>query len=374
MTDPIALRPAWRRLPSRSAAAVARRIAGAIPGRLRRRAVFLLLLGGLAMMPASDATAVERPQRLFISGHSLTDRPVPDMLAALLAAAGRPAEWQRQHIPGSTIRERSEGREGSPAGSGFAAGVDKEGAPLDVRAALAASPPYDVLIITERHKVLEVMAYDGFARNLAGFVHLFLASNPQGASYFYSPWAGIGSREDPSRWIAFEQAADPVWRCGVAGVNAALGTGGRIGFIPAASALADLVHRLIAAPAAAGFPRAGPADIVAALFTDDVHLTDLGNYFVALLTYGVVFDGDVRAAPSWPGLDPARAAALRTIAADAAAAARQETVPSDCKGMPQRFIPAYTAYMDYAYGSKLPILSYLARRRAAAALEAGLGE
>ncbi len=341
---------------------------------MHRAVAALLLLCGLAMMSASGAAAAQRPERVFISGHSLTDRPVPDMLAALLAADGRPIAWDRQHIPGSTIRERSEGREGTPAGSGFAAGVDKDGVPLDVRAALAGTPPYDVLIITERHKVLEVMAYDGFARNLEGFVRLFRAGNPQGAAFFYSPWAGIGSRTDPSRWIAFERAADPVWRCGVEGVNAALGASGRIGFVPAARALADLVDRLVTAPAAAGFAGAGPADIIAALFTDDVHLTDLGNYFVALLTFGVAFDGDVSRAPVWPGLDPARADGLRRIAVEAVASARGAVRPSDCKGMSQRFIPEYTAYMDYAYGSKLPLLSYLARQRAAAALRRGLGE
>lgn len=333
-----------------------------------------LLLCGLVLLPAEGAPV----QRLFISGHSLTDRPMPDMLAAMLAADGRPVDWNRQHIPGSTIRARTEGDPGTPPGSGHAAGVDKEGTPIDIRAELSRQPPYDMLIVTERHTVLDVMAYEGFPRTLKGLVELFLAANPAGTSYFYAPWIGIGSRQDPSRWIAFERAADPVWRCAVAGVNASLAAEGkpaRIGFIPAAGALADLVARMIAAPEAAGFAKAATAaDIVAALFTDDVHLTDLGNYFVALVTYGVAFDGDVAAASVPAGIDPVRGEAMRRLAAGAVAAARAAPLPADCKGMPQRFIADYTAYMQFAYGSGLPGLSWYQRRKAAEALKAALGD
>lgn len=333
-----------------------------------------LVLCGLVLMPAEGAPV----KRLFISGHSLTDRPLPDMLAAMLAADGRPIDWNRQDIGGSTIRERTEGRPGTPPGSGHAAGVDRDGAPIDIRTELSRQPPYDMLIVTERHTVLDVIAYEGFPGTLKGLVELFLAASPAGTSYFYAPWLGIGSREDPGRWIAFERAADPVWRCAVAGVNATLaaeGKAGRIGFIPAAGALADLVAQMIAAPEAAGFAKgAKPADIVAALFTDDVHLTALGFYFVALVTYGVAFDGDVAAAPMPAGIDPVRGEAMRRFAAAAVAAARAAPVPADCKGMPQRFIADYVAYSRWAYGSRVPGMSWLQRRKAEAALKAALGD
>lgn len=332
-----------------------------------------LVLCGLVLVPAEGATV----KRLFISGHSLTDRPMPDMLAAMLAAAGRPVDWNRQHIAGSTIRQRTEGEPGTPAGSGHAAGVDKDGAPIDIRTELSRQP-YDMLIVTERHKVLEVMAYDRFPRTLKGLADLFLAASPAGMSYFHTPWISLDSRADPVRWIAFERAADPLWRCAVAEVNAALaaeGKAGRMGVIPAAQALADLVGEMIAAPEAAGFPKgAKPADIVAALFTDDVHLTDLGNYFVALLTYGVAFDGDAASAPVPAGIDPARGEALRRLAVKAVAAARAAPVPADCKGMPQRFIADYVAYTQRTYGSGLPGLSWYQGRKAAAALKAALGD
>jgi len=333
-----------------------------------------LVLCGLVHMPAEGAAV----QRLFISGHSLTDRPMPDMLAAMLAADGRPVAWNRQHIPGSTIRERTEGRAGTPPGSGHAAGTDKDGAPIDIRIELARQPPYDMLIATERYKVLEVMAYEGFPGTLKALDGLFRAANPAGASYFYTPWISLDSRTDPARWIAFERAADPVWRCAVAGVNAKLaqdGAAGRIGVIPAALALADLVGALVAAPEAAGFPQgAKPQDIIAALFTDDVHLTDLGNYYVALVTYGVAFDGDVLRAPLPAGIDPIRGEAMRRYAAEAVATARATPVPADCKGMPQRFIADYGAYEARAYGSGVPGLSWLKRRKADAALRKALGE
>jgi Tfp pilus assembly protein PilW len=51
-----------------------------------------------------------------------------------------------------------------------------------------------------------------------------------------------------------------------------------------ASALAALVEAATSAPGIAGVTRRNVPDTMRALFTDDVHLTELGAYFCALVT------------------------------------------------------------------------------------------
>ena len=47
------------------------------------------------------------PQRLFYSGHSLLDEPLPRDVAAIAASLGTPLQqWERDTPPGSSMRER----------------------------------------------------------------------------------------------------------------------------------------------------------------------------------------------------------------------------------------------------------------------------
>lgn len=61
--------------------------------------------------PESPMTVMTTPrvERLMISGHSLTDPPLPQQLAAIAASQGRPLQWNMQSIGGSTIAARSRG-------------------------------------------------------------------------------------------------------------------------------------------------------------------------------------------------------------------------------------------------------------------------
>jgi hypothetical protein len=47
------------------------------------------------------------PQRIFYSGHSLLDEPLPRDVAAIAAGLGTPLQhWERDTPPGSSMRER----------------------------------------------------------------------------------------------------------------------------------------------------------------------------------------------------------------------------------------------------------------------------
>jgi len=337
--------------------------------------VALLALALVAPAMAPPATASEAPRRVFISGHSLTDRPIPDMVAAMAAAAGDPIVWQRQHIGGSTIRQRSSGIAGTPPGSGFSAGVDKDGQPIDVLAAFAGRtddgrPAFDMLIITERHRVLDVLAHEDTANRLAAFQDRFIAANPNGVTWFYAPWADIADKEHPQSFVSYERAASPIWRCAVEQANAqrdGSGHADRIRFIPAALALAELVGDLAHRTDVPGFEGLSTRARVETLFSDNVHVTPLGAYFAALITFGVALGGDVANAWQPTELDPARSATLRRFAAGFLARWRAEDAtpsPAACAGVPLAFIRHYALYMQQAYRPhESGLQAFIARQR-----------
>ncbi len=298
-------------------------------------------LAGLVTVAA--ATAQDQATRLLISGHSLTDRPMPDMVAAIAEHAGRPFDWEMQHLGGSTIRQRL-------TGSGDAAGVDRDGIPIDLPAVLSRAPAYDVFVVTEWHRVLDGLVAQDTLRHLRDFHALASSSNPKSKTYFYASWANLSDLGMPSDWIDYERRASPVWRCIVQRASPAPGRS--IGFIPASLALAELVAYLTNGKDVAGFEGLKPSNVVAVLFSDKVHLTDLGVYFVALVTYGSILDADIFDAWMPPALDQARAATLRTFAIDFFRQWRAMDnlmYEENCSTVSAGFIVQYTAYMKDAY-------------------------
>ena len=347
-------------------------------GRIARPVATVALLATFAFGASGEARApsfsppapiASDADRLFISGHSLTDRPLPDMLEAMANGAGRELSWQRQHIGGSSIRQRSAGIGEQTLGSGFAAGTDRDGNPIDVLAefnATAATGPYDVLIITEWHRALDAMWREGTAAHLRAFQDRFIGSNPAGLTYFFAPWADLSDLADPSDWVGYERRASPIWQCMVDTVNSGLAAGGRddrVHFIPASLALAELVARLTSGEAVAGFENFDSGEAIAQLFTDRVHLTEVGTYFVAAVTYATVFGDDAAASPLPASLDARQAESLRLLATSFVDQWREQqrlATNADCEGVPLDFIVAYTGYMEKTYAR--PEVGYVRAR------------
>ena len=269
----------------------------------------------------AEPADVEAKRSLFVSGHSLTNRPMPDMLAGIAENAGMPIYWNMQYLAGSSIRARSIGMDGQPAGAGFSAGTDRDGKALDVLAELRnPSTPdgrsYELLLITEQHGLLDVLQWGDTIGVLRAYQDAFMAASPQGVSYFTVPWLSLSDRESPADWIAYERAAWPVWQCVVAGVNGALADDGRadrIHLVPASLALAELVAHLDAAPGDPNFEGLQGERLIDTLFTDQVHLTPLGNYFIAAVTFSAIY-GKAIAGPPPSSIDARRAAALASFA------------------------------------------------------------
>jgi hypothetical protein len=317
-------------------------------------------LAALAGMTFTDAQAAPppAPERVFISGHSLVDQPLPSHLAAIAASLGTPIQWNRQYMVGSSIRARVRGA-GSDrmAWDGYRQGYNREGEGLDVRAEFRSPStvfggPYDALLITEEHSLVGSLVWNDTVRHLRHYHDRFIDGNPGGRTWFYEPWLGLASKDDPRRWIAYERAASPIWQCVATRINlslAAEGRSDRIEPLPAGVALAGLIERATQAPGVPGISAAGVRETVDRLLSDAVHLTPLGVYYVALVSYALMFERPPQGAWAPPGVDPVAARSLQDLAWELTQqerAARRPLSLQACRARLQSsFIADYAAYV-----------------------------
>lgn len=315
-----------------------------------------------AAASAPIAQAPTAPRRVLISGHSLTDQPLPDLLAALAESQGIAWDWQRQYSFGSSIRDRSAGLLGTAPWSGYRSGDNRDGKELDLlkelRSAGASPEPYDTLLITEQNGVLGGLVWNDTVRHLRHFHDRFIEANPRGQTWLYESWLGIEDKGNPSRWIAYERAASPVWRCIATRINVSLAAEGRsdrIVPLPTGRALAHLIERTTQAPGVEGLS-GGPLDtpearraVVDRFVKDDVHLTPLGSYYMALVTSAALTGATSAASWAPAEVDAATAAALQREATIFVEAWRREGPPeglSACRRHLQRdFIRIYWSYV-----------------------------
>jgi hypothetical protein len=271
----------------------------------------------LALLPMG--TAAQAPQRLFYSGHSLLDEPLPGDVAMVAASLGTPLQTWRKHTPaGSSIRDR-----------------------LALAAEARPGPGFDTLLVTEQHTLITNLVWNDSARQLRRLHDDFIAANPRGRTWFYASWVYRGA--DTQRWIAYERAASPVWQCLTTRLNddlAAQGRSERIAFLPAAALLAGLVERTDRGE----LPGIG----VAQLFRDDVHLTALGSYFMSLAVFATLFERSPVGAAIPSGLDAPAARALQGAAwalVQQERAQRQALSAAACQQRTRDFVAPYAAYV-----------------------------
>jgi hypothetical protein len=233
---------------------------------------------------------------VFYSGHSLLDDPVGEFTANVATSRGKAVQWNQQIIIGSPLRVRTRGESyEDPTFPGYRTGRNKGTSEnLDVVAELrnptTISGRYDALVLAENHNLSSMLQGEDTVRYARHYHERLIEGNAQGATYLYHAWLGIRDLDNPSDWIAYEKAAAPVWRCAAARVNVSLAAesrGDRLRYLPAGLALAVLVERAMQGriEGLGGSPR----QIVSSLMTDDVHETELGAYFVSLVTFASLY-------------------------------------------------------------------------------------
>lgn len=335
-----------------------------------RRLALVVAAAALHTVTAAVEPAPPAAASVFISGHSLTDRPMPDSLAAIAGSLGTTLQWNRQYLVGSTIRERSRGLvDGETGWPGYRHGLNRDGEGLDVIAELRAprtigpGARYDLLLITEQNGLLGAMMWHDTVRYLRHYHERFIAGNADGQTWFYEPWMPISSRDDPSRWLAFERHASPLWQCVVTRVNLALAAEGRrdrIASLPASSALGELVRRATQAPGVPGLSGGSTRATVDRLFHDDVHLTPLGSYYMALVSYAAMFKRSPVGAWAPAGVSAEQAGALQRIAGEFMASYRAGNRPLDLGQCRARLQDGFiTEFWTYVRDTTEPSMSPL---------------
>lgn len=248
--------------------------------------------GGASGSPAQPSGLTERESaRVLLSGHSLTDNPIGDYLEQLADQRERDYGWEQQIVIGSPLRFRTRGENSSDASfSGYSLGKNREGNEKDLLQELAsptaigASERYDTLIVTERHDIMDVIQWEDTVPLLRHYHDRLREHESSVRTLFYQSWPDI-DRSNPQEWIAYQTEELAAWECAASKVNLSLQRDSApqaVSVLPVAVALAKFVERVLAGsvPGATGLD---------AVFTDDVHVTELGAYVAAAAAYSATF-------------------------------------------------------------------------------------
>ncbi len=324
----------------------------------------LAMAAMIALPPLTTMAAPAPPERIFISGHSLVDQPLPSNLAAIAASLGTPVQWNRQYMVGSSLRARARGPS-APAHAtgweGYRQGENRDGRVMDVLAELSSPKTvtggaYDGLLITEQHGLLGTLLWNDSVRYLRHHHDRFIAANASGRTWFYESWLSLDNKADPRRWIAYERAASPIWQCMATRVNVSLAAerrSDRIQPLPAGALLAGLIERATQGPGLPGITVPGVRETVDRLVADQVHLTPMGAYYMSLVTYATMFERSPVGAWSPAGIDAVVARSLQTVAWELVEAERQGrrllTLDECQEKLQSSFIATYWAYSRDAY-------------------------
>ena len=258
--------------------------------------------GGVAMSEeareatATTAWASRDHVRAFYSGHSLT-QGVPEIIEQIARSLGHRLDFETQSMGYSLLRQRTKGE--IPSASewpGYRAGSNRGGSGLNVAEELrqprrlASGDQYDVLVVAERHDLPAVARKERTAFYLTDMARHLLVGNPNAEVLLYHAWLHLNP-DAPWPWIDYERAILPMWECIASRANLDLpgrGDTPRVRVLPGGAALAELAAALWDGKVP-GVAAKAPGERVRLLFSDNVHMSDVGRYFIALVHYAVLF-------------------------------------------------------------------------------------
>jgi hypothetical protein len=235
-------------------------IPAAAIARMLALCVSILACAATRSAPEVQAQARDELTVLWL-GHSLVNFHMPAMVRSIARSTGvrheyvasigvgAPLAWHWAHPeraegadPVATLRERS----------------------------------FDVFVLTEGVPLASNIRWNDTIAVFGRFYDLAIARNPACQVYLYETWH---SRSEPD-WRARLDRDRALWASIADGVDAAH-EGPDVLIVPAGRALGVLADRI----AAGAVPGVTSLD---AVFHDDIHLSDLGNYFVALVQFATI--------------------------------------------------------------------------------------
>jgi hypothetical protein len=243
--------------------------------------------------------AQERPltQRVIQSGHSLTDGILEPLRSMVRIAGNEAVVVDQSTTPGSPMEGRWE----------EAPGYGQPDARHDIR-------DYDTLVLTERVALSNTMPWHNSTdQALLWFTNAWTNGNGgNGAeTILYATWVGIDSgpnaenpHKDPEKNIPFRDRL-PLemerWEEILRYVNDNRPDSSEpMRMIPGPRLMAAIYDEIASGSAP------GLTDI-SDLFSDTVHLNDLGNYYIALAHFAVIYGRDPRGIQNLSGVTPDQA-------------------------------------------------------------------
>ncbi|MGO4684077.1 hypothetical protein [Hyphomicrobium sp. 2TAF46] len=341
--------------------------------------IILGINGGSAMSEearrsSSTSTWAQRDKvGAFYSGHSLSEG-IPEVVEQIARSLGNRLDFETQVLGYSLLRQRTKGEDPSSSEwPGYRAGHNRQGTGLDVAEELRlprrlpAGDKYDVLVVTERHDLPGIARKEHTAFYLTDIAKKLLAGNPDGEALLYHTWLNIDP-DAPWPWIDYERAVAPMWECIASRANLDLPARGdvpRVRVLPGGSALAELAAALWDGKVP-GVAANTPGARVRLLFSDTVHMSDIGRYYIALVHYAVLFGRSPEGA-AIPAFIPSQMGEYmqkltwqyaRSYGERANAAAQRDMAA--CRAlMQEKVCPCYAAFRN---GSGTPILRTLKRQ------------
>lgn len=221
--------------------------------------------------------------KAFYVGHSLSDQ-IPDMVQSLSDDADALTfDWVYQSIPGAPLRwqwERKEADDFIPVDPHVYGFYDEEnGLP---------NRTFDLLILTEAVPRYPLIIDETY-RYTDSFMNYALQFNPDIQIYINEPWhclesgtpTGCDYDIDSAPWRQRLRDDLPMWESVVDSLNQRYPEASDVCFIPSGQALGLLSDRIDAGE----LP--GLASIED-LFSDRIHLTDQGKYFIACVHFAMI--------------------------------------------------------------------------------------
>jgi hypothetical protein len=298
----------------------------------------------------------------FYSGHSLSEG-VPEVVEEIARSLGFRLDFEAQVLGYSLLRQRTKGEVSSAAGwPGSRLGLNREGAGLHA----AEGHKYHALVVTERHDLPEIARKERSASYLTDMTKRLLTGNPDAAALLYHSWLHLNP-DAPWPWINYERAALAMWECIASRANLDLPTRDnvpRIRVLPGGIALAELAAALWDGKVP-GVGAIGPGERVRLLFSDNVHMSDAGRYFIGLLHFAFLFGRNPEGAAIPPSLIPETGWYMQKFAwqyalayGQRADAAARRDMPTCRALMRAEICPAYAALQS----TGLPVLGSIKRK------------